>query len=82
MRRWNIHMGALPERVHSGVGPSRAGHGQASPANPFECFFEAILNGVAVFLALPAGEIPPVVADNQLEPARFTHLAGRDNFAG
>jgi hypothetical protein len=35
-----------------------------------------------VFLALPAGEISPVVADNQLEPARFTHLGGRGNFAG
>ena len=75
-------MGALPERVHPGVGTSRTGHGQACPANPLECRFEAILNGVAVFLALPAGEIPPVVADNQLEPALFTHLAGRDNFAG
>src|SRR5205814_4343309 len=42
VRRWNIHMGALPERVHSGVGPSRTRHGQASPANTFECFFEAM----------------------------------------
>ena len=74
-------MSALPERMHLGVSTPRPGHSQATSANPFECLFEAILNSVAVSLALPAGEIPPVIADNQLEPARFTHLADRDNLA-
>jgi len=75
-------MCALPERMHAGVGASRTGHRQACAADSLKGSFQVILNGVAVFLALPASEISPVVTDNQLEPARFTHSAGRDNFAG
>ena len=72
----------LPERVHTGVGASRAGHRQMCPADSLKCGFQVVLNGVAVPLALPTRKISPVITDNQLEPARFTHLAGRDNFAG
>jgi len=75
-------MCALPDRVHPGVGASRAGHCETCAADPLECCFQLILNGVAVPLALPTSEISPVVTDDQLEPARFTHSAGRDNFAG
>ena len=74
-------MRALPERVNAGIGPTRPGHGQRSPADTFERSLQIVLDGVAMFLALPAREISSVVTDNQLEPARFSHLAGRDNFA-
>jgi hypothetical protein len=42
-------------------------------ADAFERCFEIVLDGVSPFLTLPAGEISPVVTDDQLEPARFRH---------
>ena len=67
-------MCALPERVHAGVGASRAGHRQACAADSLKGSFQVILNGVAVLLALPASEISPVVTDNQLGSRRDSRI--------
>jgi len=78
----NVNVRALAERMHAGIRAARSDHRQARPAHPLKRRFKLVLDGVLVFLTLPAGEICSVVTDNELKPPRFRHLAGRDSLAG
>ena len=60
----HVNMRALPERVHAGVRPPGSADCQASSADAFESCFQVILDGVSVFLTLPAGEIASIVTDD------------------
>ena len=59
-------MGALSERVNSGVGPARTVHANLFPCDLEKGGLEPVLDGVAARLALPAGEACAVVGEDEL----------------
>ena len=59
-------MGALSERMNSGIGPARPVHSNLLPRDLEKGGLEPVLDGVAARLALPAGEACAVVSDDEL----------------
>ena len=64
-------MCALRERVNAGVRSPGPVNARGSSGNALERAFEVILNGVAVRLALPAGERRAVVRDDESQASRL-----------
>src|SRR5580765_4667637 len=68
----SLHPGArhLRHRVHARVGPSRAVHRDVRAVDARERVLKQPLHRVAGLLALPPGQLCPVVLDRQLERAQ------------
>ena len=62
---WEINVGALPERVNSGIRPARTMHSDLMPCYLEKGSFDSILDRVAARLTLPAAEARAVVGNNQ-----------------
>src|SRR5713226_2985041 len=77
-------MGALRERVNSGVGPTSAVDPDALTADTLEGALEMILNRVAMRLALPSRKLASVVRDDQFQASRHScspwHFFGSRRF--
>src|SRR5438445_9871758 len=65
-------MGALRERVHSGVGPTSAVDPDALTSDTLKGALEMILNRVAMRLALPSRKLASVVRDDQFQASRHS----------
>ena len=65
-----IHVRALRQRMHTRIGPPGAMHPDGLGTNALKSIFQAVLNRIAVRLALPPGKQRPVVRNDQLEPRR------------
>ena len=67
--RSRVEVYDLPERVHPGVGAARADDPHGLVGDPGERPLDRRLDGLAVRLALPPAERPPVVFDDEGDPA-------------
>ena len=65
------YSGGLTERVHTGVGPTRAEDGDVGPAKALHRVFEHSLNRPFIRLPLPSREVRSVVLKNELQRSRF-----------
>src|SRR5438445_7437109 len=85
-------MRTLTERVNASVGPPRAVHTHALATDMMKRALQLVLDRVSVCLTLPAGEMHPVIGDDQLQSLRhcirvecFSHpllaCANRDSLA-
>jgi hypothetical protein len=72
-------MRALRQRMDTRVGPPSAMHPDGLGTNTLKSAFQAVLNRIAVRLALPSGKRGTVVRNDQLEPR--WHLIAWTNFS-
>lgn len=72
-------MRALGQRMDTSVGPPGAMHPDGLGTDASKSAFQAVLNRIAVRLALPSGKRGTVVGNDQLEPRR--HLIAMTNFS-
>jgi len=66
----NISMSALSDRMHARVSASRAMNPNLAARDAMKSTFQFVLDGFAMALTLPAGEMATIVGDDELEPLR------------
>ena len=64
----HVRVGALAGGMHARIGAAGPVNGHAAGAERGESFFEVVLDGVAIRLALPSREARAVVGDREAQP--------------
>ena len=71
-----VNVRALRKGMNTCVRPSRSVDASGSASDALKRALKMILNGVAMRLALPAGERRAVVRDNEFQPLRHANANG------